>query len=104
MVAGNGDHGFDKGRPLLANVIGFFEDMTSTVAKRTSGNITDLGFGLISVGFSQTYHSGRTQRWIASVESQGKAKWLDRGSEGVVVSGGRSNWCFSPFDIALDVP
>lgn len=65
MMTGNSDRGFTKGRPLLASVVGFFEEMTSSAFKRTPRNVIYLDYNLISDGVSQPCHCSRAQRQSA---------------------------------------
>lgn len=56
MMTGNSDHGFAKSRPLSASVVAFFEEITSSVLKRTPRNIVYLDFDFTSGSTSQTHH------------------------------------------------
>ena len=62
MMTGKSDHESTNGRPLLASMTGFFEEMTSSVFKMTPRNIIYLDFGLTSDRVCQTYHCSSTPR------------------------------------------
>lgn len=100
MMTADRHHGFTKGRPLLANVTGFFKEMTSSVFKRTPGNIVHLDFGLTSDRVSHTV-AGRGD---GAPEPNHKAKPSGgtRGPRGrLAVSAWRSGCRSSLLDIAL---